>query len=87
MDFEEANKAVHPVEKQWHFPIMTEAGYEPETMEAVGFVRHYFYEHPETGRRFKLCTGMNADYWVDVETKKQGYWTDLAPHLSAIATF
>lgn len=81
----EADKVVHPVEKQWHYEIMTAAGYEAVTKEQTGFVRCYHYEHPKTGRCFKLNTGISADYWTDVETKKFGLWDDLKGHLSAIA--
>lgn len=83
--FNKANEKVHAVEDQWHYKYMTSAGYEPETREAKGFVRHYIYVHPETGRRFKLCTGASADYWVDQETGATGYWRELEPHLAKVA--
>lgn len=83
MDIDEANKVIHCVETQWHYATMIAAGYRAETKEQTGFVRHYVYVHPETGRRIKVCTGLNADYWEDLETKKFGYWRELEPHLKA----
>ena len=84
-DFAEADKAVHSVESQWHYPFMVLAGYEPVTKEATGFVRSYKYVHPTTGRTFTLSTGYSADYWVDDLTKKQGYHSSLEDHLISIA--
>ncbi len=84
MDFDKADKTVHPVEKQWHYQFMMDAGYKAETAEARGFVRQYFYTHPDTRRRFKICTGVNSDYWIDLKIKKYGHWTDLKGHLESI---
>ena len=79
--FNEANKIVHPVETQWHYPIMTKYGYVPVTLTGIGFVRSYEYTHPETGRSIKVSTGVNADYWEDGGAF--GYWRDLEPHLQS----
>ena len=82
--FEEADKVVHPVNQQWHYPILTKFGYVPVTKEAPGFVRSYMYTHPDTGRRFRLTTGTNADYWTDMHSEACGYWSDLEPHLKLV---
>ena len=79
--FEEGNKKVHPVETQWHYPVMTKHGFEPVTKEGVGFVRSYVYEHPTTGQKIKVTTGYNIDHWEDVKTKKGGLWNDLESYL------
>jgi hypothetical protein len=79
--FEEANKKVHPVETQWHYPTLTKHGFVPETKEQVGFVRAYTYTHPD-GRRIRCNTGVNSDYWTDLDTKKFGYWRELEPHIA-----
>lgn len=78
--FDEANKAVHPVEKQWHYPIMTKHGFVAETTEAVGFVRAYTYKHPD-GRVIQCNTGCSSDYWTDMGTKATGYWNSLEAHV------
>jgi len=80
-DFEEANKAVHKVEDQWHYKTLTAAGFEPETKEATGFVRKYKYKHPD-GREIEVSTGASADYWTDPKTKAHGYWSDLEKYVS-----
>lgn len=72
--FERANKAVHPVEKQWHFEILIAAGFAAKTGEATGFVRRYDYEHPD-GRVVTCHTGVSCDYWISGGVR--GYWPDL----------
>jgi len=87
-NFEEANKKVHPVEDQWHYPILTKYGYEPVTKEAVGFVRSYDYTHPATRHTIRCCTGYSSDYWRTVPflpESKQGYWSDLEPYLKELS--
>ena len=79
--FDLANKAVHLVENQWHYAILTPFGYIPDDKEAVGFVRSYTYTHPHTGHSIQCNTGYQSDYWVDETTKQQGYWAALKPHL------
>ena len=83
--FNKANETVHPVETQWHYETMTEAGYEAKTPEGTGFVRSYDYVHPTTGSAIEVTTGANADYWVDQDTKATGYWADLKPYLAKLA--
>lgn len=82
--FEEANKTVHPVTSQWHYPILTKHGYLPETQEEVGFVRKYIYTHPTTKHSMRLVTGMSSDYWTDTKTSKVGYWNELDTYLASI---
>ena len=84
--FAEANKKVHLVETQWHYPIMTKYGFVPETKSAIGFVRQYVYAHPETGRKFECNTGVNSCYWREKQIcpssqKGGGLWSLLEEHL------
>lgn len=81
--FNEANKTVHPVTTQWHYPIMIAAGFETKTPSGVGFSRSYTYEHP-SGRVIVVTTGVNADYWNDQTTGKFGYWSALEPHVKSM---
>lgn len=81
--FNEADKKIHPVETQWHFPIMTAAGFIPETTEGVGFVRSYVYTHPD-GRKIRATTGVNGDYWNDMTVNKGGYWCDLKAYVKRV---
>ena len=81
--FNEADKKVHPVETQWHHPILVGLGFEPVTKEQVGFVRRYEYVHPKTGRTIKAATGMSSDYWEEPAVKKFGYWSELEPYLKS----
>jgi len=61
-DFNKANQAVHPVETQWHYKMLTDAGFVPETKEGIGFVRSYTYHHSD-GRTITTTTGSSCDYW------------------------
>jgi hypothetical protein len=82
VNFEEANKVVHLVEKQWHYPILVAHGYIANTPTGVGFVRSYEYSNA-AGHRMRLTTGVRADYWEDLATGQLGYWAELEPHLKA----
>lgn len=62
MQFSQANQTVHPVEAQWHYPILVAQGFCAETKSAEGFVRAYTYVHPN-GLQVRCVTGSNADYW------------------------
>jgi len=64
-EFNTANKVIHPVQTQWHYPIMTKYGYVAITKEDVGFVRRYIYQHPVTGHKMSAHTGANGDYFCD----------------------
>lgn len=77
--FNEANKVVHKVEGEWHYPIFVKHGYEPVEKEGVGFVRSYNYIHKVRGNRIKWTTGANADYWEG--SGGRGYWGGLEPYL------
>lgn len=79
MDFEEANKVVHPVEGEWHYQLMTAYGYVPETKEAIGFVRTYLYKHSVTGAIITCHTGASADYFKSGD--RIGYAHSLATYL------
>jgi len=83
--FNEANKTVHSVETQWHYPIMTKYGFVADTKEGIGFVRGYDYHHSITGHKIRVCTGVNADYFTDrVHEVYPNYWANLEPHLKKI---
>lgn len=79
--FDAAMVTAHPVESQWHYPILTAHGYLPLTPSQNGLVRGYLYKHPTTGHLMKLVTGASADYWFDEATGAQGYHTTLNAHL------
>jgi hypothetical protein len=85
MTIDEANKIVHPVEKEWHYPIMTKYGFIHDTKESTGFVRNYLYHHQTTNHKIRVCTGANRDYFIDLEKEVHpNYWGDLEPHLKQI---
>lgn len=78
-DFSEANKKVHKVEDQWHYPILTKYGFTPITKEQAGFVRRYEYQRGE--HKIVCNTGVNADYWSNPSGCGGGYWSELEPHV------
>lgn len=82
--FIDADKHVHPVELQWHYPILTKYGYVPITKTGIGFVRRYTYENPVTKRTILVATGASSDYWEDGDD--YGYWRALEPHLEKLVT-
>lgn len=82
-DFEKANRVIHPVEKEWHYPIMAKAGFEAKTKTGIGFVRSYEYQHP-SGRAVRVTTGVNADHWEDKTSGDIGYWSKLEAHLKSL---
>ncbi len=80
--FAEANKTIHPVETQWHYPILMQYGFEAKTKEAIGFVRSYKYVHPESKETIICTTGASADYWETNEIYGNStFWSDLDPYL------
>jgi len=83
MNFQEANKKVHKVEDQWHYPLMIAAGFVAVTKEAVGFVRNYHYTRDTLN---VVCvTGASSDYWSCSQRQSNGYWADLEPFLKGLA--
>jgi hypothetical protein len=80
MIFEEANKVIHPVETQWHYKMMIDVGFTPETKEQIGFVRRYKYTKGD--HVINVSTGVNSDYWVDETTGDRGYWSTLKSHIT-----
>ena len=78
-DFDIANKIEHPVEKEWHYPIMTKFGFKAITKIGIGFVRSYL--HAKEEHQFKLTTGYHSDYWQDLMTEDTGYPSTLKEHL------
>ncbi len=81
--FEEANKAEHPAETQWHYAPLIEAGFTCTTPMQTGFVRKYKYINKETLVVISASTGANADYWVNETTGEHGYWDMLKNHLTS----
>jgi len=84
-DFAKANERMHSVETEWHYPILTKAGFTSDTTPQQGFVRSFVYNHP-AGHNIKMTTGVNADYWDNTKTGDFGYWADLQPHLNSLNT-
>ena len=84
--FNEADKRIHPVETQWHYPIMTKYGFVPVTKTGIGFVRSYKYEHPTTKHVITCNTGYHADYWEDSYNKCCPLWKELEPYLERLKT-
>ena len=78
--FDEANQKVHSCFAQWHYPIMTAAGFECLTMNALGFVRSYRYRRG--GVVIRCCTGANAEYFVDESTQHTDYWSHLEDYVN-----
>lgn len=81
MNFNEANAVNHPVQKEWHFKILTDLGFEPTTRFATGFVRCYEYMHP-SGVTIHCHTGVAQDYWTANE--KTGRWYELEPYIKSL---
>jgi len=83
--FNEADKKVHLVEDQWHYPIMIKYGFTPVTKTGIGFVRAYEYVHP-SGHKVSVCTGYSANYFTGISPKGWGYCGDLEPFLKKICS-
>lgn len=81
---DEADKVVHSVEKEWHYPIFTKYGFNPLIREATGLVRSYDYVNA-SGHKITWTTGYSSDRWRDVTSDKWGYWSDLEAHLQGLA--
>jgi hypothetical protein len=82
MDIQEANKKVHNVEDQWHYPIMIKYGFKPEDKTKTGLVRNYKYKN-EKNQEVIAVTGANGDYFK-VNGQSKGYWSDLEPYLKEL---
>lgn len=78
---EAADKVIHPVEKQWHFELMTKHGFKPETKEVTGLVRSYTY-NDNKGTKIVVTTGYHTDRWEDKTNGKWGYWSTLKDHIN-----
>jgi hypothetical protein len=84
--FKSVNQIIHPVQKQWHYPIMTKYGYVADTKEDTDFVRKYDYHNPITGHKMSVHTGANADYFCDDYNPVKDYlWAGLEPHLKSLS--
>lgn len=81
--FNEANKKVHAVEDQWHYPILTKFGFVPREKTGVGFVRSYNYDHP-SGNVIRCTTGASADYWSHEGVPGTGFWAGLEPYVEKL---
>ena len=83
---EEANKIVHPVTSEWHYPILTKLGFKSLTDSGIGLVRRYQYNHQSfPSKKVVYSVGVNADYWQLIDDKngeeKYGYWSTLESSL------
>lgn len=76
MTMEEVNQVWHPVETQWHYKSLTEAGFIAETKARQGLVRSYKYVHPD-GRIVICATGYSGDHWHTGDFTASGYWSSL----------
>ena len=76
--FAEANRAMHPVEDQWHYKVMTEYGFTSDTPPQQGFSRAYQYKNAD-GDEIRCFTGIQADYWISPTST--GYSRALRPYL------
>lgn len=85
MDFKEANKVVHKVEDDWHYPIMIKYGFKPTENTKAGFVRRYSYKN-DNGYEIHASVGASADHWSDITGSGFGFWSGLEPHLKKLKT-
>jgi len=69
---------IHPVETQWHYPILVKHGFVALTPYAQDMLRSYNYEHPN-GTKIRCCTGVSRDYWEDSKGS-WGLWAELEVH-------
>jgi len=83
MDFAAANKVVHPVETQWHYPKMIANGFVPQVQEGIGFVRSYTYTHEKSPVVVTTTTGASSDYWSSSDGSG-GYWGTLEAYVKKI---
>jgi len=81
MSINEVDKIMHPVEKQWHYPILTKYGFTSDTESQQGLVRGYIYTHPD-GHTIHVITGYHSDYWSGAGGG--GYWSSLELHLQKL---
>lgn len=82
MNFDKADKIIHKVQDQWHYPILVKYGFKPETESAIGFVRKYIYTNGN--HTIIASTGSNKDYWSNSKTYNSGYWFSLEPYLKSL---
>lgn len=68
---------VHPVEKQWHYPIMTKYGFKPQDLSGVGLVR--FYKYTKDNVMISCHTGVHQDYFI--HGSKTGIWSELENYI------
>lgn len=61
MDFQSANSISHPVEKEFHYKLLTKYGFVCNDPAPIGFVRQYKYK--KENREIKVCIGASADYY------------------------
>lgn len=78
MSMKEANKVIHPVETEWHYPTMMKYGFEAVTKSGTGLVRSYYYR--KDNHLVRVTTGFNSDHWSD-NRGGQGLWGDLEHNL------
>jgi hypothetical protein len=81
--YEQANQRVHLVETQWHYPILINAGFIPETLVQTGTDRKYKYTHKD-GHTLICKSSDQAEYWLNTRTGTLGYWRDLVTYLVSI---
>ena len=85
-DFNRADKVIHKVEDQWHYPVMQKYGWISDTPTGIGFVRSYDYHHPSISipNKITVTTGVHADTWL-TGSGEGGYWASLEPYLKKLS--
>lgn len=91
LTFEEANKTVHKVENEWHYPKLIKHGWTPEDKTGIGFVRSYKYKNPKfPDTVISGVVGVNSDYWShrkenDWREINGGLWNTLETYLDSLS--
>lgn len=71
----------HPIEKEWHYPVLTAHGFTSADKVKKGMVRSYKYtssEYPD--HVITMTTGANSDHWED-KGNASGIGSSIKQHL------
>lgn len=78
---ESADEKEYPLEKQWHYPILTAAGFTSKDKVQKGLVRSYVYTSSEyPGHEITMTTGASSDHWAD-KAGGSGIGSSIKQHL------
>lgn len=81
---ESADDKEYPLEKQWHYPILTQAGFQSDDKVKKGLVRSYVYKsdkYPE--HVITMTTGASSDHWED-KAGGSGIGSSIKAHLAKV---